>query len=56
MLVDHSLKRIAIKHRKDFALIGHLHGGRIIISVAGNHILAGTHSGNHEFLTQFARA
>ena len=54
VFVDDSFERIAVEHREHFTLICHLHSGRIVISVAGNHILAGTHGGNHELLTQFS--
>ena len=56
MLLDDRLKSIAIKHGKHFALIGHLHGRGIVVTVAGNHILACTHSGYHELLTEFSGA
>ena len=54
MLTDNCLESIAIQHRKNFALIGHLHGRSIIIAVASDDILAGTFGGNHKLFAQFA--
>ena len=54
MLSHDSLKSITIEHGKDLALVGHLHGRGIIITVAGNHILPDTLSGNHKLFAQFA--
>ena len=54
MLVNNCLEGIAIEHGKHLALVSHLHGRRIVITVAGDYILAGTHGGNHKFLTQLA--
>ena len=54
VLFHHSLERIAIKHREHLALVGHLHGRGVIVAVASNYILAGTHGGNNKLLAQFA--
>ena len=54
MLLHHSLQRIAVKHGKHLALVGHLHGWRIVVAVAGDDILASPLGGNHKLFAQFA--
>ena len=53
MLLDDSLQGIAVEHVEHFTLISHLHGRGVVITVAGNHILACPHGGNHELLAEF---
>ena len=56
VLFGYTAQRLAIEHGEHLACIGQLHGGRIVIAVAGHDIGAEPLGRNHEFAPQLARA
>ena len=50
VLTDDGLEGVAVEHVQHFALVGHLHGGRVVVAVAGNDVLPGPHGGDDKFL------
>ena len=54
VFLHYLLQLVAVEHVEHFALVGHLHGGGIVIAVAGNDVLSGPFSCNDKFLAQFA--
>ena len=54
MLPDDGLEGVAVEHRKDLALVSHLHGWSIVVAVASNYILASPHGGNYKLFAQFS--
>ena len=53
VFLHHGLEGIAVEHGEHLALVGHLHGRCVVITVAGDHILSCAHGGYHELLTEF---
>ncbi len=55
MPLDRVAQLVAVEHREHLARIGHLHGGRVVVGVAGHDIGAQPLGRNNEFAPQFAR-
>ena len=44
---------VSVQHAEDLALVSHLHGGCIVVTVASDDVLAGTLGSDGKFLAQF---
>jgi len=56
MLFDRAPQRRPVEHREDFARVGELHRGSIVVAVAGDHPASEPLGGNRHFAPQFARS
>ena len=54
VLLHNGSQRITVEHGENLALVGNLHGWRLIVTVASNDILASPFGGNRKLLAQFA--